>query len=99
MSDIRRWLTLSSNRFVVISAREESTKKLMHGLILRSGFFNQMIRRAAPGIELIPELARKLYRTKSTGPPIKSMDIKLETSEALAHARQIVKELLDSASM
>lgn len=97
MSDIRRWLTLSSNRFVVISAREESTKKLIHGVILRTGFFNQMVRKAAPGTELIPGLARKLYQAKSTDGPIKKMGIGLRKSEPLRRARKIVQGLLELA--
>ena len=41
--DWRNWLTLISEKYVVLSARQPETKKMVHGLILNSDLFNAML--------------------------------------------------------
>jgi hypothetical protein len=92
--DWRRWLTLTSNSYIVISARNAETKKLAHGVILRTDFFNEMIRRCERSTRLSPDLARAIYRERNLEAPLKRMGESLGPAESRKRAQSIIEELL-----
>jgi len=64
--DWRNWLTLVSEKFVVLSARQPKTKEMVHGLILSSDLFNKMLP-SNMDIPTIFEIAQQLYHNGNQG--------------------------------
>lgn len=90
--DERRWLTLSSERWVVISARDKASKKLVHGLLIDSSYFNKILD-MVPAPRLM-ELPNKLNEKDQTREVIKPMETEMDQEEAKRQSMMIIKRLL-----
>jgi len=86
--DWRNWLTLVSEKFVVLSARQPKTKEMVHGLILNSDLFNKML---PSNIDLrtVFEIAKQLYDSGNQG-----FIKELYKKKSLKEARDFINKLL-----
>jgi len=86
--DWRNWLTLVSEKFVVLSARQPKTKEMVHGLILNSELFNKML---PPNIDqsTVFEIAKQ-FNEKGNQGFIKELSKKRSFKEA----REFINRIL-----
>ena len=91
-ADPRFWFTVSSRQWVAVTARDRTSKKLVHGLLFDSLYFNMLLDMvSAPQVT---ELAAQLNQQDKTRTVIKPMGASMDHEEAMRQAMKIVRELL-----
>jgi hypothetical protein len=87
-NDWRNWLTLVSEKYVVLSARQPETKKMVHGLILDSNLFNAMLPSNVDSDNVF-DIAKDLFEKGNHG-----FIKELMKTKSLEEARDFINKLL-----
>lgn len=103
--DWRYWLTLTNERYVVLSIRQDPTREIRHGFLIDRRLFDEVLlsveslwpeevkRYIGESTSYVTALAKYLYYSGMLGGPVKRTDEVYSEEEANKKAEDLLREL------